>query len=223
MAFKMMDLTPEDTLDMMTMMSGCLKTDELWQTLKGDATDESEIKFLIDWFGPRLHLRDNYEGWKIVETATRRMVAWAMLAKPHAVGIDNKAVLEGKPPTIPPGWNVAAAKEFEERLINVTKKHGYDPEQHYQRATTMIHPDFQRRGLGRWISARCNQSADRAGKVTWCRARPLITALLLKMGYELIEDVEIDLRKYGGNTSTHTYCLRRGPQPFGAAVKTLRD
>ena len=219
MSFVLREIVPNDIEEMAALMSLALKKDDMWSNVKGTASDEGERRFIVDWIGPRTRLKDNYEGWKIVETATGKIAAWAMLANLNA---DNRPALDSKPPQPPEGWNLAAAKVFEERLLSGSRKYGYDPEIHCHRAMTMVHPEFQRRGFGKWISQRCNDSADRAGQVTWCRARPDMTRLLLTMGYELLDMVEIDFRQYGGNASTQTFCLRRAPRPFSVAVETVR-
>jgi len=226
MAFELRDVAIENIPEMVAMMSDALKNDEMWQTLKGTATDEAERNFLECWIQPRFgSKKDEFEGWKIVEAATGVMVAWAMLTKPHSRQVSEKdsAATHGFGPAKPPeGWNLPAAAEFERRVITSTARHGYDPEQDYHRSTTIVHPKYQRRGFGRWLSRRCDEIADRTGKFTYVRARPGATALFLTLGYELIEDVEIDFRPFGGNANIHSYCLRRDPRPIGEPVETFR-
>jgi hypothetical protein len=75
----------------------------------------------------------------------------------------------------------------------------------------MVHPDYQRKGIGRMITEKMNQIADSKEAPTYVRARPKIASLLRRMGYEVLEKYEVNLADYGGEGETAAYAMRREP------------
>ena len=75
----------------------------------------------------------------------------------------------------------------------------------------MVDPAYQRKGLGKLITKKCNEVADEKGIATYARCRPGMAAMLLKMGYEVAEKITCDLGEYGSHGVTHFYAMRREP------------
>ena len=62
----------------------------------------------------------------------------------------------------------------------------------------MVHPDFQRLGLGSTLTRHCNNLADKAGARTYSVARNTSKPMLLNFGFEVVGKEGQDLSKYGG-------------------------
>jgi hypothetical protein len=64
------------------------------------------------------------------------------------------------------------------------------------------------------FTEKMNAIADEAGKMTWVRGRPGVSALLVQMGYEVVERIDFDLKDFGveeGQTKTAVFVMRRLP------------
>jgi ribosomal protein S18 acetylase RimI-like enzyme len=55
----------------------------------------------------------------------------------------------------------------------------------------MVHPDYQRRGIGRMTTRKCNEVADAAGKATFARTRPISVKLFESEGFRTLEEIEV--------------------------------
>ena len=64
----------------------------------------------------------------------------------------------------------------------------------------MIHPDFQRRGFGIFLTHHCNAIADKTGGKTWVPARPTSVKMFRQCGFKDIATHNADLKRFGGNT-----------------------
>jgi hypothetical protein len=65
---------------------------------------------------------------------------------------------------------------------------------------TMIHPVFQRRGFGTYLTRHCNAIADKMGGKTWVSARPTSLNMFRQCGYKDVATHNADLKRFGGNT-----------------------
>ena len=115
------------------------------------------------------------------------------------------------------GMNMELLPTFIESL-NFAGKHGYDPQKDYRkkpslqspprpvsnirvdRKGTMIHPDFQRRGFGTYLTHHCNAIADKTGGKTWVPARPTSVKMFRQCGFKDVATHNADLKRWGGNT-----------------------
>ena len=77
----------------------------------------------------------------------------------------------------------------------------------------MVDPEYHRRGIGRILTQKTNDVADAIGAATYARARPGGAALFRKMGYEVLERMDVDLADLGveDGGKTSTFAMRRPP------------
>ena len=75
----------------------------------------------------------------------------------------------------------------------------------------MIDPAHQRKGLGRMLTDRCSEVADRLGVETWVRARPRAASLFFKEGYEVMRRIDFDLADFGAEGKTAVFVMKREP------------
>lgn len=74
----------------------------------------------------------------------------------------------------------------------------------------MVRPEYQRQGLGRLLTEKCNEIADERGGATYVRARPGAAGLFVQMGFETLERIDFDLSDYGlEGGKTAVFLMRR--------------
>ena len=76
-----------------------------------------------------------------------------------------------------------------------------DPECRADKKGTMVHPAYQRLGLGTWLTKHCNAIADAAGGRTFVLARPSSKHLFENLGFKVLGSEDLDLVRYGGKES----------------------
>jgi GNAT superfamily N-acetyltransferase len=158
--------------------------------------------------------------WK-ANSGNRRIAGWTALYFPwvdRPLKEEELAIVNSHdmPPGIE-GMNMEALQTFFERL-SLADKHGYDPKTDYRKKSslqsprkpvsniwadrkgTMVHPDFQRRGFGTFLTHHCNAIADKTGGKTWVPARPSSVKMFRQCGFKDVATHNADLKRFGGNT-----------------------
>jgi hypothetical protein len=120
------------------------------------------------------------------------------------------------PPKIE-GMNMEALLTFIE-CLSFAGEHGYEPQTDYRkdlslqslrklvsnswadRKGTMIHPNFQKRGFGSFLTHHCNAIADKTGGKTWVPARPTSLKMFRQCGFKDVATHNANLERWGGNT-----------------------
>lgn len=76
----------------------------------------------------------------------------------------------------------------------------------------MVRPEYQRQGLGRLLTEKCNEVADAGGAATYARAQPGAAELFIQMGYEVLERFDFDLSDFGADGGkTSVFVMKRLP------------
>ena len=84
------------------------------------------------------------------------------------------------------------------------------------RKGTMVHPDYQRKGLGSWLTRHCNEVADKTGGKTFVGARPSSKRMFESQGFRILGSEDINMTKYGGNEGQgKSWVLVREPHEVG--------
>ena len=65
----------------------------------------------------------------------------------------------------------------------------------------MVHPDFQKKGFGTFLTHHCNAIAGKTGGKTWVTARPTSVEMFRKCGFKDVATHNADLKRWGGNTN----------------------
>ena len=73
----------------------------------------------------------------------------------------------------------------------------------------MVDPEYQRMGLGRMITRKCNEVADAAGKATFARTRPTSVKLFKQEGYKTLEVIEVPYGEFGLKGSSDVFAMKR--------------
>ncbi|RDW75939.1 hypothetical protein BP5796_06760 [Coleophoma crateriformis] len=108
------------------------------------------------------------------------------------VGID---VLEGPEP---PGCIKELYQDFFTRLFAYRRKYT-DHNDTYVLDILAIHPDHQRKGLGSLLIRNVLAQVDREGRRAYLEASAAGKGLYLKLGWEEIDEMHVDVRPYGGH------------------------
>ena len=67
----------------------------------------------------------------------------------------------------------------------------------------MIHPDFQKRGMGTALTKHCNKISDEAGGRTWVPVRPSSKKMFMDLGFVPVKEIFIDMKKYPDVPDNH--------------------
>ena len=76
-------------------------------------------------------------------------------------------------------------------------------------AILVTSPDFQGRGVGRRLCQEGLRIADGEKLPAWLEASALGRKLYKKLGFEDVQELSIDLSKYGGEGIDHHLCMLR--------------
>lgn len=76
----------------------------------------------------------------------------------------------------------------------------------------MVHPDFQRQGLGAMLTQHFNMIADELEVETFARARPGAAGLFKKHGYVILEVIQFDVGDLTESGTTPIYVMKRNPE-----------
>ena len=75
------------------------------------------------------------------------------------------------------------------------------------RKGTMIHPDFQKRGFGVYLTQHCNSISDKNGGQTWVTARPSSVKFFRQCGFRDVATHNADLKRFGRKPEKEITCL----------------
>lgn len=79
------------------------------------------------------------------------------------------------------------------------------------RQSTMVDMPYQRKGIGRMITRKCNELADAAGAATFVRARPTSKSLFESEGYRVLEEIPMNYEDFGFPGKPAVYVMKREP------------
>ncbi|KAF4636208.1 hypothetical protein G7Y89_g1862 [Cudoniella acicularis] len=207
MSYSIQLATEADLHEMTEVMVAALSDDSCWQGMKGSWTDKEEYEFTLETL--RVSMNGSqagaYKCWKVIDK-NGKILAWAGLGYPSSLGEEQKNwVITTTTYQIPPGRNQKILEFFRNSILLLPMKHGYDNAKHFQ---------YQRRGLGRLLTEKCNEVADASRAATYVRAQSKAAGLFIQMGYEVLEKIDFDLCDFGANLKdgkTSVFVMKREP------------
>ena len=149
----------------------------------------------------------------------RRIAGWTALEFPwNDRPLNEEELVIANSHDMPPaidGMDMEALPTFIEALT-FAGAYGYDPQTDYRtpphipvsyihllrgtdRKGTMIHPNFQKRGFGTYLTQHCNSISDKTGGKTWVLARPTSVKMFRQCGFKDVATHNADLKRFGGN------------------------
>lgn len=79
------------------------------------------------------------------------------------------------------------------------------------RENIMVLPEYQRKGLGRLLAAKLDETVDAVGGTVYVIARYTSAPLFRSMGYKVVETFTCNFEDFGGVGQESFYGLKRGP------------
>ncbi|MCJ1264625.1 hypothetical protein MMC22_004499, partial [Lobaria immixta] len=110
----------------------------------------------------------------------------------------------------PQGSQVPLVKEYYAALDAKSEKY-VDTEKDYVLKALNTHPAYHRKGCGSMLLEWGVKKADAEGARIYLDATPAGCALYLKSGWKVVDEVVIDLNKYGHSHVQTTVCMMREP------------
>jgi len=184
------------------LLEDAYENDEVWQVAFKECKKEDIHPWVMNTFTPRWNLPD-ITFYKITEESTGRIAGWTALQFPwvdRPLKEEELAIVNSH--DVPPGiegMNLEVLQTFVESL-HFANEHGYNPQTDYHRKGTMVHPDFQKRGFGTFLTHHCNAIADKTGRKTWVPARPTSVKMFRQCGFKDVATHNSNLKRWGGNT-----------------------
>jgi len=183
--------------------------DAIWKVVFKNCKKEDIHIWAMNAFPHRWSLPD-ITFYTIAEESTGKIVGWTALQFPwvdRPLKEEELAIVNSHdlPPEIE-GINMEVLPVFID-CLSFAGEHGYEPQTDYHRKGTMIHPDFQKRGFGTFLTHHCNAIADKTGGKTWVPARPSSQRMFRQCGFKDVATHNADLKRWGGNTKEEITCL----------------
>ena len=77
----------------------------------------------------------------------------------------------------------------------------------------MILPEYQRKGLGKWLTKHCNCISDEVGAKTYVTVRYTSKSMFEGLGFKEIATYDTHAERWGGDEEkSHYRIMRRDPQ-----------
>lgn len=158
------------------------------------------------------------------EAATGKVAAFIQWAMPHTLSAEEKTQrkrekeMEGEREDkgYPKGANHAACKAFFDAVGAKWEVHA-DYTDMYMVNLLATDPNYQRRGLARRLLGEVLALADTEGKRALIGATADGHPLYLKLGFEDVDLIDIDLRPFGGKSVTRQWVQIRQPKLVASA------
>lgn len=141
---------------------------------------------------------------KCVDTTNNEMVAgarWRYIRPEASTATDRTWEEVEKGLTIPEPYTESHPEVWREfyELFNESKRKHLGTRPYWALDTLVTHPDHHRRGAGGLLLAWGCQKVDEAGTVAYLEASPMGEPLYRRYGFEPVGNLELDLRKWGGD------------------------
>ncbi|KAG0650034.1 hypothetical protein D0Z07_3877 [Hyphodiscus hymeniophilus] len=220
-SFTLSPCTLDDVEAMISVYMNAFKNDYFSSfTFPATISPEERYRWLRERFTGTFSKPD-LRNFKIVETSTGRMAAWARWGFPHeknevkgeGEGQDEK---EEEKDFNKDEWPVGANLEVcEVKFGGLHRKR----EKYCKKEDTYIvylictDPAFQRKGLASRLLQHGIDLADREGRQTYLEATKDGHPVYLKLGFTVIDVLTMDLSKWGGKELGVSRMMMRDPKP----------
>lgn len=160
------------------------------------------------------------EGMRFVKVVDldcdNKMMAFAKWQHPQSFTDEQraakKALSQGNPfgDYAPEGYNVKLSDDF---FARIREKHSkwVDDDKDYVLSILAVSPQYQRKGLGSLLISEGLALVDRDGARTYIEASPNGLQLYQRHGWKLIDEIQMDMTRYGGNDVASEKLLIRAP------------
>ncbi|CAG8958931.1 hypothetical protein HYFRA_00012928 [Hymenoscyphus fraxineus] len=222
-AYELATAVPADRDELFRMMEVAYYNDAVWKHARMNVRDEDLHVWFMKFVAPRWDMPDT-ETFKIVDRASGRIIAWTALQYPWkqrpamTKELQNQANDHTPPSDFywPEGFFIPPWEAFLEVMYSANS-HDYNPEEDYHRKGTMVHPAYQKQGLGTILTQHTNSISARTGGRTWAPARPSSYKMFLNEGFRDVAVIDNQTERWGGTREEGlNYLLRRDEGVVGA-------
>ncbi|KAH8663083.1 hypothetical protein BGZ60DRAFT_433096 [Tricladium varicosporioides] len=216
--------TPLDIPSMIAIYLSAFSTDPLSAaTFPRDAIPPSEFnRWLTNRF-QRTFTQPEIRTFKIVDTTTGEMCALARWAFPYEFShgelqkkeeerkIKEALKAKGEDDSWPLGANLPICHAKFGGIDAARSKH-CSPSSDYAIQLLCVSPDYQRKGLGGMLLRHGLEMTDREGKRAYIEATARGKVVYERLGFEVVDLVEVDLRTWGGEGVERNWIMIREPK-----------
>jgi len=213
--------TPADIPEMIEVYLNAFAGDVLGNfTFPREEIGETEMRRWMTAFLTSHFAKPEMHSYKMTETNTGIMAAWMRCAFPHSLTEEEKekrklqeqerAKRDGQWPR---GANLEVIGAKFGMLMKLKEKYCNDLETYYLQLLA-TDPAYQRRGLASKLLKHVLDSADREGKKAYIEATLAGYPVYERLGWKVVDVVEIDLSKWGGKGMGSNRIMLREPQPL---------
>jgi len=128
---------------------------------------------------------------------------------------------DGTDDTWPQGSNLEVCYAKFGGLDEKRQKH-VDPETTYVAVLLATHPDYQRKGLASMLLRHAFEMADREGKKIYIEATDAGFPVYKRLGFVQIDEVVVDVSKWGGKELKRNRCMMREPVSEKTEVQQVK-
>ncbi|KAH6678326.1 acyl-CoA N-acyltransferase [Halenospora varia] len=222
--FILVPCTPLDIPSMITIYLSAFSTDPFSAaTFPRDAIAPSEFnRWLTNRF-QRTFQQPEIRTFKIVDTLTGQMCALARWAFPYEFSPEElqkkeeekkeKEALKakGEDDSWPLGANLAICLAKFGGIDAARSKH-CSAETDYAIQLLYVSPEYQRKGLASMLLRYGLEMADREGKRAYIEATAKGKVVYERLGFEVVDLVEVDLKEWGGEGVERNWIMVREPK-----------
>ncbi|CAD6505124.1 BgTH12-00619 [Blumeria graminis f. sp. triticale] len=216
--FRLGEATPNDMPEVWQVFLAAFEKDEQWIGIVRNVVNPADVyPWLCAHFAPRWNFPDIIT-YKITEDASGAIVGWGALQIPwkylHPSVMTNRLKAQAMTTELPPplpGMDVESLADLY-RVMDESKKYGYDPENDYHRRGTMIRPDMQKKRFGTFLTQYCNQIVDHTADRLWAPVRPSSLKMFRQNEFVDVGLVDSHHERWGGTREkSMSYILLHSP------------
>jgi len=174
----------------------------------------ARARFLKTFSTPEIH------NLKISDTSVTppRIVAWARWGFPHVLDAAEKErrraekeLADAAGSAWPRGANLEIC-DLKFGGIHAARERNVDWERDYIVHLLQTHPEYQKKGLARWLLDDVLERVDVEGRRCHIEATKDGLPLYRKLGFRETEVIEVDLRRWGGDRTGKNWVMVREPR-----------
>lgn len=216
MAFDIQPCSLSDMPDLVTVFQSAFANDPIVGRLMSDVPADIKHARDVQSFSKSFNERHltGAQYFKAVELATGKTVGFAKWQVPCKLTPEQKVEKERcdsiKIP-YPDGANVELCEDFWGQL-EMKRRQWHDPELDYFLHLLAVSPTHQHHGLGSRLIEIGLSMADAAGARTYIEASAVGLPIYLRRDWKAVDEIRIDVRKYGAEEVAVEKLLMREPR-----------